>query len=156
VGLVNGFGVGLAFLVLGERAVDAGQAGVASFAFAGGDDQVEADVFEGLTVLATGVRQSVQVFSVRIRGCPALERVWILCLLDRTQEAITEGLELLACSRLIGHAAPSVGNAGPSKGKRRWLKPHGFWGVGIAGGQLAPGCPLGRVKRGLAKEVALP
>lgn len=28
--------------------------------------------------------------------CPALERVWILCLLDRTQEAITEGSSLLA------------------------------------------------------------
>jgi len=33
VGLVNGFGVALAFLVLGERPVDTGQAGVAAFAF---------------------------------------------------------------------------------------------------------------------------
>ncbi|SDL34841.1 hypothetical protein SAMN04487916_1089 [Arthrobacter sp. ov407] len=35
----------------------------------------------------------------RLTQCPELERVWILCLLDRTREAITEGLELLACSR---------------------------------------------------------
>lgn len=32
----------------------------------------------------------------RLRDCPALERVWILCLLDRIQEAITEGQDLLA------------------------------------------------------------
>jgi hypothetical protein len=59
VGLVNGFGVGLAFLVLGERPVDAGQAGVAAFTFAGGDDQVEADVVERLAVRATA-QQGVQ------------------------------------------------------------------------------------------------
>lgn len=52
VGLANGFGVGLAFLVLVERPVDAGQAGVAAFAFTGGDDQVKPDVLEGLTVRA--------------------------------------------------------------------------------------------------------
>lgn len=49
-GLVNGFGVGLAFLVLGERPVDAGHAGVAAFAFAGGNNQVEADVMERFAV----------------------------------------------------------------------------------------------------------
>lgn len=32
----------------------------------------------------------------RLTDCPALERVWILCLLDRTEEAITEGLDLLS------------------------------------------------------------
>lgn len=32
----------------------------------------------------------------RLTQCPALERVWILCLLDRTREAIAEGLDLLA------------------------------------------------------------
>lgn len=34
----------------------------------------------------------------RLIQCPPLERVWILCLLDRTQEAIAEGRELLAGS----------------------------------------------------------
>ncbi|MDQ0853328.1 tetratricopeptide (TPR) repeat protein [Arthrobacter sp. V4I6] len=36
------------------------------------------------------------VMEDRLTQCPALERVWILCLLDRPQEAITEGLDLLA------------------------------------------------------------
>lgn len=52
-GLDNGFGVGLTFLVLGERPLDAGQAGVAAFAFAGGNDQVEADVAEGLALFTS-------------------------------------------------------------------------------------------------------
>ncbi|MEW1808872.1 hypothetical protein [Pseudarthrobacter sp. NPDC080039] len=34
----------------------------------------------------------------RLTQCPALERVWILCLLDRTQEAIAEAQELLNVS----------------------------------------------------------
>lgn len=52
VGLVNGFGVGLAFLMLVERPVGAGQAGVEAFAFTGGDNQVEPDILEGLSVRA--------------------------------------------------------------------------------------------------------
>jgi hypothetical protein len=40
VSLHDGVGVGRCLLVLGEGAVDAGQAGIAAFAFAGGDDQV--------------------------------------------------------------------------------------------------------------------
>ncbi|MDQ0823623.1 hypothetical protein QFZ79_001368 [Arthrobacter sp. V4I6] len=36
------------------------------------------------------------VMEDRLTQCPALERVWILCLLDRPQEAITEGQDLLA------------------------------------------------------------
>lgn len=39
-----------------------------------------------------------EAMEARLTRCPALERVWILCLLDRTREAITEGLELLAGS----------------------------------------------------------
>lgn len=38
--LLDGFGVCLALLVLGQYPVDAGQARVLSFAFAGEDDQV--------------------------------------------------------------------------------------------------------------------
>ncbi|MFC0041922.1 hypothetical protein [Actinomadura rayongensis] len=45
----DGFGVALGLVVFGEGAVDAGQAGVASVAFAGGDDQVFADVFDLLS-----------------------------------------------------------------------------------------------------------
>jgi hypothetical protein len=40
VGLGDGFGVGLGFVVLGERPVDAGDAGAVSLAFAGSDDEV--------------------------------------------------------------------------------------------------------------------
>lgn len=82
-GLVDGFGVGLAFLVLVERPVDAGQAGVAAFAFAGGDDQVRADVLHGLTVRAAaqhGVqhvvgdhRRASAVVSLAGRGVEAFE-----------------------------------------------------------------------------------
>lgn len=35
----------------------------------------------------------------RLGQCPDQERVWILCLLDRTREAIDEGRELLASSK---------------------------------------------------------
>jgi hypothetical protein len=52
VGLVDGLGVGLCLVVFGERPVDAGQARVAPFAFAGGDDQVRSDVLHRLTVRA--------------------------------------------------------------------------------------------------------
>lgn len=62
VGLANGVEVGLTFLVLAEHPVDAGQAGVATFVFTGGDDQVEPNAPEGLNVRATtqyGVQQIV-------------------------------------------------------------------------------------------------
>ena len=46
VGLVDGLGVRLRFVVLGKRPVDAGRAGVLAPAFAGGDDQVRSDLFD--------------------------------------------------------------------------------------------------------------
>lgn len=36
-----------------------------------------------------------EAMEARLATCPALERVWILCLLNRAQEAIREGQELL-------------------------------------------------------------
>jgi tetratricopeptide (TPR) repeat protein len=36
---------------------------------------------------------------MRLAGCPPLERVWFLALLDRDEEALDEGLRLLAESR---------------------------------------------------------
>jgi hypothetical protein len=39
-----------------------------------------------------------KAMEARLKDCPALERVWILSLLDRSEEAITEGLELMAVS----------------------------------------------------------
>lgn len=36
-----------------------------------------------------------EAMEARLSGCPALERVWILTLLDRTPEAIQEGMRLL-------------------------------------------------------------
>ncbi|MER6434130.1 hypothetical protein ABT272_41600 [Streptomyces sp900105245] len=50
VGLGGGFGVRLALLVLDQRPVDAGQARVVALALAGGDDQVGADLLDGLAV----------------------------------------------------------------------------------------------------------
>ena len=46
-GLVDGLGVRLPLLVLGDRPVDAGRARGVSLAFAGGDDQVWADRLDG-------------------------------------------------------------------------------------------------------------
>jgi hypothetical protein len=59
VSLVKGIGVGLAFLVLGERSVDAGQARVAAFALAGGDDQIRAEHER----LMAGVRHAKSVLA---------------------------------------------------------------------------------------------
>lgn len=62
VGLANGVEVGLRFLVLAEHPVDAGQVGVATFEFTGGDVQVEPNALEGLNVRARtqhGVQQVV-------------------------------------------------------------------------------------------------
>lgn len=42
----------------------------------------------------------------RLTQCPAPERVWILCLLDRTEEAITEGQKLLDASSDRLHPLP--------------------------------------------------
>ncbi|MGM9473795.1 hypothetical protein ACS5PJ_17550 [Pseudarthrobacter sp. YS3] len=39
-----------------------------------------------------------EAMEARLSACPALERVWILALLDRTQEAIREGQALLDAS----------------------------------------------------------
>lgn len=36
-----------------------------------------------------------EAMETRLLGCPALERVWVLALLDRTPEAIHEGVRLL-------------------------------------------------------------
>ena len=47
-GLFDGFGVCLGFVVSGQGPVDAGQARVVSLAFAGGDDQVGSDGLDGL------------------------------------------------------------------------------------------------------------
>ncbi|WP_433259488.1 hypothetical protein ACQPYK_50415 (plasmid) [Streptosporangium sp. CA-135522] len=49
-GLGDGFRVGPPLLVLGERAVDAGEAGVLTLALAGGDDQTRADLLDGPAV----------------------------------------------------------------------------------------------------------
>lgn len=40
-----------------------------------------------------------EALEARLGQCPALERIWILCLLDRPQEAITEGRALLSRSK---------------------------------------------------------
>lgn len=40
-----------------------------------------------------------EVMEARLGQSPTMERVWILCMLGRTGEAITEGQELLASSR---------------------------------------------------------
>jgi hypothetical protein len=66
--LPSGLGLGdclricLRFLMFGQRPVNAGQAEVASFAFANGDDQVRSDVLDGFAVRAAaqhGVRHVV-------------------------------------------------------------------------------------------------
>ena len=49
-GLLDGGWVRLGFLVGGERAVDAGHARVAALALTGRDEQVRADLLDGLTV----------------------------------------------------------------------------------------------------------
>ncbi|MFI9597771.1 hypothetical protein [Nonomuraea sp. NPDC052265] len=46
-GLFDSVGVALGLLVFCEGAVDAGEGGVVTFALAGGDDQVLADLFDG-------------------------------------------------------------------------------------------------------------
>lgn len=40
-----------------------------------------------------------EAVEIRLAGCPPLERVWFLTLLDRDEEALDEGLRLLAESR---------------------------------------------------------
>lgn len=54
----------------------------------------------------------------RLTQCPALERVWILCLLDRTREAITEGLKLLAGS--VDRLGPLLVLAGAYQRQYSW------------------------------------
>jgi hypothetical protein len=51
-GLFDGFGVCALLLLLGECPLDAGEARVPAFVLAGGDDQVGADVLDGLAVRA--------------------------------------------------------------------------------------------------------
>lgn len=46
-----------------------------------------------------GLREVVldrEQMAARLAQCPPLERVWVLCVLDRAGEAVAEGLELLA------------------------------------------------------------
>jgi hypothetical protein len=37
-----------------------------------------------------------EAVEMRLAGCPPLERVWLLALLDRDEEALDDGLRLLA------------------------------------------------------------
>lgn len=61
----------------------------------GAPDQGPGDVWWTGPVTLWDVVLDREAMEARLTMCPALERVWILGLLDRTQEAIAEGQELL-------------------------------------------------------------
>lgn len=56
----------------------------------------EKDIWRTDPVTLRDVVLDREAMERRLMQCPALERIWIFCLLDRTQEAITEGSYLLA------------------------------------------------------------
>lgn len=63
-----------------------------------GPPAAHADIWRTDPVTLRDVVLDREAMEARLTQCPALERVWILCLLDRTGEAITEGKKLLAGS----------------------------------------------------------
>ncbi len=60
-----------------------------------GSTQVQSDIWRTDPATLRDVVLDHDAMESRLKECPPLERVWILCLLDRTEEAITEGLGLL-------------------------------------------------------------
>lgn len=63
-----------------------------------GPETAPADIWHTDPVTLRDVVLDRDAMEARLTQCPALERVWILGLLDRTQEAIKEGRELLDTS----------------------------------------------------------
>lgn len=63
-----------------------------------GPAQTPRDIWRTDPVTLRDIVLDRDAMEARLDWCPSLERVWILCLLDRTQEAITEGQELLDAS----------------------------------------------------------